>query len=318
MVAYIIRRLAQALVVLIIVSIIIFFTMRFLPGDPILMLVTSSQLESHTEQQIEELKHEFGMDRPLVIQYFDWVGGVLHGDLGMSILNRRPVGPDIMSRFVISLYLGIIAFIIGNIIGLIMGILAAIRRGTWIDSVVSVLSNIGITIPHFWLGILLIYVFGLYFNLLPTMGFTSPFTDFSLSIKQTIMPIFCLVIFPIAGTARQTRSSFLEVLHQDYIRTAWAKGLRESIIISRHVLKNSLIPVITLAGMHLSLIIGGEVLIEQVFNIPGMGRLLVTSVMAQDYPYVQGIVLLLAAFIIVINLVVDLTYGWLEPRIRYS
>jgi peptide/nickel transport system permease protein len=318
MFTFVIRRLLQAVFIIILVSLIVFFAMRLLPGDPILLLVTSSQRLEFTEQQIKDLKHEYGLDRPMVIQYFDWAGGLFRGDLGDSILNKRPVAPVITKRFFISIHLGLLSFIIGNIIGIPMGIIAAIRRGKWIDTLVTVLANIGITVPNFWIGMLLLYVFGLYFRLLPTMGYTSPFTDFWLSTKQIIMPLACLSLFPISGTARQTRSSLLEVMHQDYIRTAWSKGLRERVIVLKHALKNGIIPVITLAGMHLGIIIGGAVLIEYVFNIPGMGRLLVSSVNNQDYPYVQGIILLIAVIVILVNLIVDLTYGWLDPRVRYD
>ena len=192
------------------------------------------------------------------------------------------------------------------------------RRGKTLDSVVTSLSNIGITIPGFWLGVMLIYFFGLYLNWLPVEGYTSPFKDFWLCTRQLVMPVICLVLFPIASLTRQTRSSMLEVMRQDYIRTAWSKGLRERFVIFRHALKNGLIPVITLSGMNLSLIVGGSVVIEQVFNIPGMGRLAVTSILNQDYPYVQGVVLVIACFVMLVNLLVDVTYGWLDPRIRYS
>jgi peptide/nickel transport system permease protein len=318
MVSFIIRRLFQAVAILIIVSLLVFFAIRILPGDPILLLVTSNQKAEFTEQQIETLRHEYGLDRPIIVQCVDWMGGVLRGDLGNSIINKIAVGPEIIKRFRISIHLGLLSFIIGNVIGIPMGIIAAIRRAKWIDSVVTVLSNIGITVPNFWFGMILIYVFGLYFRLLPTMGYTSPTTDFWLNTKQIIMPLACLSLFPIAGTARQARSSLLEVMHQDYIRTAWSKGLRERVVVFRHALKNGIIPVVTLSGMQLSMIIGGQVLIEMVFNIPGMGRLLVTSVNNQDYPYVQGIILLIAAVVVFVNLLVDLTYGWLDPRIRYN
>ena len=165
---------------------------------------------------------------------------------------------------------------------------------------------------------MMIYLFGLQLRWLPVMGYTSPFTDLGLSIKQLIMPVICLALFPMAANARQTRSSMLEVMKQDYIRTAWSKGLKERVIILRHALKNGLIPIITLSGMGLSMIIGGSVIIEQVFNIPGMGRLAITSILNQDYPYVQGITLITATTILLVNLLVDLTYGWFDPRIRYS
>jgi len=315
---YIIRRLIQSIVVLILVTIIIFTAMRLLPGDPILMLVTSQELEEATQEQIAFLKHQFGLDRPMIVQYADWISGIFVGDLGTSILNRSPVTEEIKRRVPITLHLGILAFIISAIIGIPAGVICAVRRGSWIDTVVTVLANIGITVPGFWLGILFIYFFALYLGWLPVMGYTSPFQDFALSTKQLIMPVIVLAIFPIAGSARQTRSSMLEVMRQDYIRTAWAKGLRERAVIIKHALKNGLIPVITLKGMSLSHIIGGSVLIETVYNIPGMGRLAVTSVINQDYPYVQAVTFIIAICIVLANLLVDISYGWLDPRIRYG
>lgn len=318
MTTYIIRRLIMAVIVLIIVSLLVFVAMRMLPGDPIRMLVTQSEQQEFTEQQIQELRHQFGLDRPLMVQYFSWIGGIFHGDLGVSILHRAPVAQEIIRRLPITLHLGLTAFVVGILIGIPAGVICAIRRGKWIDTLVTTLANLGITVPAFWLGVMLIYLFGLYLRWLPVQGYTSPFDNLALSAKGLVMPVVCLALFPIASNARQARSSMLEVMRQDYIRTAWSKGLKEQVIIIRHALKNGLIPIITLAGMGLSMIIGGSVIVETVFNIPGMGRLAVTSVLNQDYPYVQGIILMVATFILLINLLVDLAYGWLDPRIRYS
>ena len=318
MVTYIIRRLIMVVVVLVIVSILVFVAMRMLPGDPIRMLVTQSEQQEFTEQQIEQLRHEFGLDRPLAVQYFSWVGGIFRGGLGQSILHRAPVAGEIIRRLPITLHLGLISFVVGFLIGIPAGVVCAVRRGRWIDTLVTALANLGITVPAFWLGVMLIYVFGLYFRVLPVQGYTSPFEDFGLNVRQLIMPVICMALFPIASNTRQARSSMLEVMRQDYIRTAWSKGLKERVIIVRHALKNGLIPIVTLSGMGLSMIIGGSVIVETVFNIPGMGRLAVTSVLNQDYPYVQGIILMIATFILLINLAVDLAYGWLDPRIRYS
>lgn len=318
MTTYLIQRLIMAVVVIFIVSILVFVAMRLLPGDPIRMLVTQSQQEQFTEEQIALLKHQFGLDKPLPVQYINWIAGLFHGNMGESILNRTPVSQEIVRRIPITLYIGIVSFVIGSVIGIPAGVICAVRRGKAIDSIITTLANIGITIPNFWLGIMMIYLFGLYLRWLPVMGFTSPFTNFGLSTKQMIMPVICLALFPISGQARQTRSAMLEVLKQDYIRTAWSKGLRERIIIMRHALKNGLIPVVTLMGMGLSFIIGGSVIIETVFNIPGMGRLAVTSLLNQDYPYVQGIVLITAVVVMGANLLTDLAWGWLDPRIRYS
>jgi peptide/nickel transport system permease protein len=268
------------------------------------------------QQQIAQLKAEFGLDKP-GCQYFNWIGE------SSMVTWVSPYPPSTGGGrnhppFTHHIHIGLTAYIIGLIIGIPAGIICAIRRGKFIDTLVTTLSNLGITVPSFWLGVMMIYFFGLYLRWLPVEGYTSPFDNFWLSTRQLVMPVICMVLFPIASLTRQTRSSMLEVMRQDYIRTAWSKGLRERVIIMRHALKNGLIPVITLSGMGLSMIIGGAVIIEQVFNIPGMGRLAVTSILNQDYPYVQGIVLIIATFVMLVNLLVDLTYGWLDPRIRYS
>jgi peptide/nickel transport system permease protein len=318
MISFIIRRLVQSVVVLILVTILVFVAMRLLPGDPIFMLLTQHQQTEITQEEIDYMRHQYGLDKSMIVQYFDWLGGVLHGDFGRSILNHVPVADEILRRVPITLNIGLPAFILGIIFGVPAGIICAIRRGKSIDTLVTTLSNIGITIPVFWLGFLLIYIFGLQLKWLPVQGYTSPFDNLWLNIKQLILPVICLAVFPVASTSRQTRSSMLDVMKNDYIRTAWSKGLKENVIILRHAVKNSLIPVVTLSGMGLSMIIGGSVIDETVFNIPGMGRLAVQAVFSQDYPYVQAVVLFVAVVVLLANLITDIAYGWLDPRIRYG
>jgi peptide/nickel transport system permease protein len=316
MATYILRRLVQAVFVILIVTVIVFLAMRLLPGDPILMWVTSDKLQEITAEQIQLLRHEYGLDKPLIVQYFDWLGGVFHGDLGLSMRYQMSVTSEVLRRLPITLHLGLVAFILGFVFGIPVGVISAVRRGSKLDSVLTALTNIGITIPVFWLGIILMYVFSLWLRWLPTYGYTSPFEDFWLNTRQLIMPVICLALFPIASTARQTRSSMLEVMRQDYIRTAWSKGLKERFVIMKHALKNGLIPIVTLSGLGLGGILGGSVLIESVFAIPGMGRLAIASVQQHDYAVTQGVTLIIAAGIILVNLIVDISYGWLDPRIR--
>jgi peptide/nickel transport system permease protein len=316
--SFIVRRLIQTVIILIIVSLIVFLALRLLPGDPIVMLVSQSQLQQITEEQLDKLRHDYGLDKPMLMQYFDWISGMFHGDFGKSITNTEPVTREIFKRLPITVHLGVLAFILGIIIGVPAGVICAVRRGGWLDNLVTFFANIGITIPVFWLAILLVYLFSLKLGWLPVFGYTSPFTDFVKSTRQLIMPVFCLAIFGIAGNARQTRSAMLEVMMQDYIRTAWSKGLKERVIVMKHALKNGIIPVITLVGMGISGILGGSVLIETVFAINGMGRLLVTSTFNHDYPYVQAIVLMIAISIVLANLLVDLSYVWIDPRVRYQ
>ncbi len=318
MTTYIIRRLLHAALVILIVSLLVFLLMRLLPGDPILMYVASGDLQSFSQEQITHLKHELGMDKPLFVQYLAWLFHAVQGDLGKSLLHKYDVSEELGRRLPVTLYLGLIAFAIGCVVGPFLGVVSAVRRGKWIDNLVTVIANLGITAPPFWLGAVLIYLFGLYMGLLPIYGYTSPLVDFWKNIQQSIMPIFVLATFPVASAARQTRSSVIEVMQQDYIRTAWAKGLSEKVVIVRHVLKNALMPVVTLQGMSLRNIIGGSVLVETVFVIPGMGKLAVDAMLAQDYSVVQGVVLVVAVTVVVSSLIVDILYGWLDPRIQYE
>jgi peptide/nickel transport system permease protein len=318
MTAYIFRRLIQAVVVILIVSILIFLVMHLLPGDPLALYIAQNELEFITPEQAQALRVEFGLDKSMPIQYADWMAGLLHGDFGRSLAYGESVAKLMAQRFPVTFFLGILALIISSVLGILAGLICALRRGGILDALATSIANFGISVPNFWLGILMIILFGLTLKWLPIQGYTSPFQDFWLSIRQLVMPVICLSVFSIAGNARQTRSSILEVVRQDYIRTAWSKGLRERNIVIRHILKNGLIPVITLIGMQVRVLFSGQVLIETVFNIPGVGRLLVSSVFAQDYPIVQGICVLIGVAIVLINLVVDISYGWFDPRIRYG
>jgi len=319
MTAYIIRRLIMAVVVLIILTLIIFFIMRLLPGDPLIIFMGRAAGQgSISPEQLENLRIAYGLDKPLMVQYFNWMGGIFQGDLGESIYYHEDVGKLLLERFPVTLDLGIRAFILGNVLGIVLGLVAALRRGKWIDTGATVFSYFGVSIPVFWLGILLMYAFGLKLGWLPVTGYTYPWVDFWMNFKQSIMPVACLSLMSLAITARQMRSSVLEVNQQDYIRTAWSKGLRERVIVTRHMLKNSLIPVITLMGIGLGLMFGGQVFVEIVFSIPGVGRLLVSSVFAQDYQVVQSGTLVIAVVVVLANLIVDISYGWFDPRIRYG
>jgi peptide/nickel transport system permease protein len=316
---YIIRRLLQAIIVLFIVTWIVFFVMRLLPGDPILIYVgQQSSVQAMPPEQVAALRHQYGLDENLAVQYAKWIGGVLHGDFGKSIYYHYEVSRLLGERLPKTLYIGFVSLVFGSITGILIGLWAGIRKGKWPDKIVTPLTYFGITIPVFWLGILLIYLFAMKLHWLPSSGYTSPFTDFVLSTRQLIMPVFCSSLFSIAANARQMRSSMLETISQDYIRTAWSKGLTERTIIIKHALKNSLIPVITLIGLGVGMIFGGSVLIETIFAIPGIGRLMVNSIFGQDYVVVQGITLVISVSILMANLLVDISYVWFDPRIRYG
>lgn len=319
MTTYIIRRLIHAVIVLFLVTIIVFLVMRLLPGDPLIIYVAqTAELEAMPPEMLDELRREFGLDKPIAVQYVNWILGICRGDFGTSIFYREKVSKLLLERFPVTIHLGVFSFIIGAIFGLLAGLLAAIRRGKWVDKIVTPFTYVGITIPVFWLGILLIYAFGLKLRWFPISGYTSPFDDFWLSTRQLVMPVLSLAVFGLAANARQMRSSMLEVIQQDYIRTAWSKGLAERMVIIRHAMKNSLIPVITLMGIGIGIIFGGSVLVETVFAIPGVGRLLVSSIFGQDYVVVQAITFVIAVIILMINLIVDISYGWFDPRIRYG
>ena len=319
MTTYILRRLIQAGVVVILVTVLVFLLVRLLPGDPVLLYVSMDEYnEATTEEELASLRHEFGLDKPLYAQYVDWIGGVVRGDLGTSIFLNETVLSEVGRALPKTAILGSLAWFLSIIIGIPFGVIAAVRRGRWMDTVVTVLANMGITAPIFWVGIMLIHIFGVTLGWLPIQGYTSILSDPWLGIRKVIMPVCCLALFPMAGTARQTRSAMLEVIRQDYIRTAWSKGLTEFTITIRHALKNGIIPVVTLVGLQIRGIIGGQVLIESVFNIPGMGRLAVEGLQNQDYAIVQGVILIIATFTTLLNLIVDLSYGFIDPRIRHQ
>lgn len=319
MTAFVIRRLILALLTLLLVSLAVFFVMRLLPGDPLLIYMAQSmEFDNMSHEALDELRREFGLDKPVMVQYVHWISGVLRGDFGTSIFYREKVGKLMLERFPVTLHLGLLALLCSVSLGLAVGLIAAIRRGSWPDRILTPLTYLGVTVPVFWLGIILIYVFGLKLHWLPIAGYTSPWENFWLSTRQSIMPVICLAVFSLASNARQMRSSMLEVIHQDYIRTAWAKGLSEGRIILKHAVKNSLIPVITLMGMGVSMVFGGSVIVETVFAIPGIGRLLVSSIFGQDYVVVQAIAFVIASIVLVVNLIVDISYAWLNPKIRYG
>jgi len=316
--AFIFRRLIQAVLVVILVTILLFFAMRFLPGDPILLYLTGQDVANITPEMRDTLAKEHGLDKPLISQYGNWMFNLLQGDLGKSINYPESLNSIFRQRLAVTLYIGCISTLLSWVLGILSGLIAAIKRGTWIDTLLSSIANFGIAAPNFWLAMLLIYFFGIKLNWLPVFGYTSPLDDFWLSTRQIIMPVFCLVASGMCGLARQTRSGILEIIRQDYIRTAFAKGLQYRTIVIKHILKNGLIPSVTLMGMGVSMTIGGSVIIENVFSIPGMGRLLITGVLGHDYQVVQAGVLIIAIAGVFTNLLVDISYGWLDPRIRYN
>jgi peptide/nickel transport system permease protein len=312
--SFIIRRIIQAVIVIFLVTIISFLLLQIVPGDPVIQILGAKA----TPAQQEILRHELGLDRPVIVQYLNWIGGIAHGDFGKSIIYHEDVGRLLRDRFPITAYLSILALVISTTIGIILGVISAVKRGSLIDSFISLFANTAVAVPTFWLGIVGIYVFGLKLGWLPIEGWTSPFTDFVKSIRQMIMPLFAMTIPNIAVIVRQTRSSMLETIRQDYVRTAKSKGLRQRVVLYKHALRNALIPVVTLVGMALAFLLAGEVLVETVFNIPGVGRLLIRAALDKDYLIVQAGVLVIGTAVCLANLLVDIAYGWIDPRIRYK
>jgi peptide/nickel transport system permease protein len=314
LVNFIVRRLLQTILVVLLVSIVSYLIIQMIPGDPVVTMLGGEA----SQERIDALRHELWLDRPLPVQYFHWLGNVVQGNFGKSIATNDPVTAVIKQRLPVTVYLSFIALVVSTFLGIFLGILSAVRRGTLLDPFINLFANVGVAIPVFWLGILGAYFLGLKLHWLSIQGFTWPTDDFGQSIRQTVMPVVCLAVSPMAVLARQTRSSVLEVIHQDYIRTAMSKGLRERVVVFRHVIKNALIPVVTLLGLQVRVLFGGSVLVEQVFNINGMGRTLVSAAFGKDFPVLQAGVLLIAILVCAANLIVDLSYSWLDPRIRYE
>jgi peptide/nickel transport system permease protein len=312
--AFIARRLLSGIIVLFLVTVMVFILIFSVPGDPVRAMLGTDA----SQEQVDILTKKLWLDRPMIVQYGHWLYQTLQGDLGESIMYQQSVTSLLALRLPITLQLSLESLILSTILGISAGIICAVRRGSFIDQIVTLLANVGVAIPVFWLGVLSVYFFGLKLNWLPVQGFVSPTKDFLLHIRSTILPIMCLAIPGIAVLARQTRSSMLEVIRQDYVRTAWSKGLKERAVIFKHSLKNALIPVITLLGLYLGVMIGGSVLVESVFNIPGMGRLLADSAMTKDFIVVQACALWIGLIVVLANLLVDISYGWLDRRIQYE
>ncbi|MDO4330284.1 MAG: ABC transporter permease [Lachnospiraceae bacterium] len=311
---YVTKRVGQMIVILFLISIFIFLLISFIPGDPVYAMLG----EEVSAETYERVYQELNLDKPVVYRYFVWLGNALRGDFGQSTQFHRPTVELLMERMPVTLYFTFLSFFISIPVGVLLGVLSAVYRGKPIDTVVTLLANITACLPQFWIGILLLYVFAMKWSLLPSFGFTWPWEDFGNSVRTTIMPLFCLAIGGIASIARQTRSSMLEVIRQDYIRTARSKGLKERKIIFIHALKNALIPVITLFGMRLGLLVGGSMFMETVFAIPGMGSLFVKAITSRDIPVVQACVLVTALISCMVNLITDILYAVVDPRIKYE
>lgn len=315
MTQYIIRRLIHSIFIIWGVATLVFFGLRAVPGDPVVQMLGPE----YTPEAAELLRDKLGLDEPIYIQYVKWMGNIVQGDLGQSISTGETVNEAIANGLPRTMSIAGIAFIFSILIALPAGIISALKRNTFIDYLVSTIAFVGVSMPSFWFGILLIVIFAVQLGWFPAVGYASPTRDGIWEwFKHLILPGLAVGAAFSAILMRFVRTGLLEVLGSDYIRTARAKGLAERAVLVRHALRNSLIPVVTVAGIQLALLLSGTVIIEIVFAIRGIGRILIGSIFNKDYPIVQGIILLISAIFVLANLVVDILYTFLDPRIRYD
>ena len=308
------RRLLSAIPVLFIVSLISFGLMRLIPGDP----AASIAGPSATPAQIEQLRRDLGLDEPLLLQLLHYYQGLLKGDFGKSLLLGKGVLAATMERLPVTIGLSLYALVLTLLIGVASGIIAALRQNTWVDQVAMMIAMLGISIPGFFLGLLMIIFFAVQLGWLPSGGYV-PFSQDPIGwLRSTTMPAISLALLQAGLLARITRSGMLEVLRQDYVRTARAKGLPERQVILKHALANALIPIVTVVGIIISLLLSGAVVTEALFSLPGMGQLLTQAVLSRDYPMVQGGLLLVTTFLVLVNILVDVLYALIDPRVRYE
>lgn len=334
MLKYILKRIGLLIPVLFGVSIMVFVVMHVFTSDP-----TSVILGQHaTTQQKLQLREQLGLNDPLYIQYFNFLKGILHGDFGKSLMTKTDVAKEIGARFPATVELALVSIIIASVFGIFMGVISGVKQNTIIDYISMVVSLIGVSMPIFWLGLILIVIFAVNLHLLPVSGritigmepmhitglylldslLTGDMAAFTDALKHILLPAIALASYSTAIIARMTRSTMLEVIRKDYIRTARAKGIREKVVIKSHALKNALIPIITVIGLQLGSLLGGAVLTETIFAWPGIGSYVVDAILKSDYPVVQGAVMMMAVVFVVVNLLVDILYAFLDPRIKYS
>lgn len=317
---YVIKRCLLFIPTLLIVTVLVFGILRIIPGDPALLILGGEEGDDDfTQQQLADLRAKLGTDKPIYVQYMVWVGNMLQGDFGTSYFYEGDqVIEDIVARLPVTVELGLLALVMASGVAIPMGVISAIKQDTIGDYATRVITIAGIALPNFWVAVMTIFFLILFFKWAPPLDYASPWEDPWTNFQQLIFPAFALGTSNMAFIARITRSAMLEVLHEDYIRTARSKGLKEATVIGRHALRNALLPVVTLTGYEFGRLISGTVIIEVIFLVPGMGRLLITSITQRDFPIIQAIIVLIAVVVLVLNLLLDLTYGWLNPRIRYN
>ncbi|MBF6621125.1 MAG: ABC transporter permease [Patulibacter sp.] len=313
-VRFIVRRLLSAIPVLLLVSVGIFSLTYLIPGDA----ATTLAGDAATPARIAELRAELGLDRPVVSQYLSWLSGVLQGDLGTSLYQGQPIADELLRRFPVTLSLSLGALVFAVVVGMAGGILAARRPGSWVDRLVQIGSSVGISMPSFWIALILVLVFSVNLGWFPAVGYVTPGESLSGWLQSIVMPSIALGIAGAAVVARQLRGSLMDVMAMDYVRTARARGLHPRKVILKHALKNAMLPVLTVLGVQVAYLLGGTVIIEQIFGIPGMGKYIYDSVFTLDLPVVQGSVLFIALLVVLVNILVDVSYGMVNPKLRQS
>jgi peptide/nickel transport system permease protein len=317
--AYAIRRLALFVPTIILATMLVFTLFWIVPGDAAYMLLTGGDDDAGkvSLEQLDKLREELGLNQPVHIQYGLWVWDILRGDLGTSIWYNIPVWEELESRFYVTIELAVISILMAIVVAIPLGVISAVKQDSWGDYSSRVFTLIGIALPTFWFAILMVYALVYFVNWLPPLGYAKLWADPWTNLQQMFFPALCLAFNDLAFTARVTRSTMLEVMREDYMRTARAKGLKELAVIGRHALRNALLPVVTISGYQFAGMLGGVIIVESIFVVPGMGSLLIDSIIHRDFVALQAIVLIIAAVTLTVNLVIDLTYGFLDPRIRY-
>lgn len=320
MAQYVMRRLFLFIPTLILATMMVFALFWIVPGDAAMMILTGQEGEGGRVdiEDLERLQSELGLDRPIYVQYGEWVFNLLKGDLGTSIWYRIPVMDELKDRFVVSMELAVMAILMAFVAAVPLGVISAVKQDTKGDYASRIFVLIGIAMPTFWIGILTVYALAYFFNWLPPLGYAKVWEDPLTNLQQLIFPALVLAFHDLAFTARVTRSSMLEVMREDYMRTARSKGLSEWVVTGRHALRNALLPVITVSGYQFGRLLGGVIIIEVIFVVPGVGSFLIDAIIHRDYVVLQAVVLLTAAVVLVLNLVIDLVYAVLDPRIRYG
>ncbi len=311
---YVIRRLFLFFPTLILVSLLIFGLIRVVPGDAALAMLGESDF---SDEDLQLAREYLGLDVPVHLQYVDWIKGIVTADLGLSFQDQTPIGPEIVRRIPLTMELAVLTMFFSLVLAVPIGVISALKQDSWVDYAIRSFSVLGLTMPTFWVGTIVIMILSIFFDWIPALIFRNFWEEPTVNFTQLIFPALVLGFFTNAVTARMTRAQMLEIMRFDYIRTARAKGLHELHVVIRHALRNALLPVTTIAGLQFGALLGGTVITETIFGLPGLGRLFVSSVFERDYPVLQTITLLFATIFLALNLFVDLLYGWLDPRIRY-